>query len=699
MKKIVFGIILSVFAASVFVGCTEDINESARYVMKDKTAVDYMRAHSDIYGMFLDLAYKVPISELSTTTVGQLLSARGHYTIFAPSNEAIQRYLDSLAAKSDFMTAPSFDAFTDSTRLDSVRQLIVKSCIIDAGDTGNPYELSDLPVQNGGEIGLECLNSRKLTVHYDNSNSDIYINRTCRINPVNQDILVTNGVIHQVDDVIFPSANTVGDYLLDIVQNQKEGYLVMATAIKACGLLDTMGKVRDEVYEKLYKAGNVPDYGSIKVPEHRLIGFTMFLETDSLWKSYGIEPRSSDMLEKLMQWIQDQHQYSDEDRFTTDEDYKNPDNLLNQWLTYHILPMRLAANKLVIHENEIGYNVRTPSKLGNPVMDYLTPMGKRRLLKIYESTESNGVYLNRFPKLDNSRKGTGHELYCEADKTGCLVMRDHPMAITSDIQNATIYPLDKPLAYTDEVRNNLQRERIRFDFMSLFPEVMTNDMRKKQLATYTYGDNSQFATLPVDQVYRYCEGMWLGEDSKFRYWNNYGGTSVIMYCDEVLLYGRGDITFWLPPVPRKGVYELRYGYYMKETRGITQFYLGTDPEKLYVVDIPINLAVDPNTQDTGWETDGTDQDYNAEVDKKMRNNGFMKSPLSVAGGGVISESGRGKINIMRRIIFRMTLDPNETYYFRMRDVLGLESKETQLDFFELCAKEVYDNPETPEDIW
>ena len=43
-------------------------------------------------------------------------------------------------------------------------------------------------------------------------------------------------------------------------------------------------------------------------------------------------------------------------------------------------------------------------------------MGKRRLIKLYESRESNGIYLNRFPNLDNGRRGTYHELSCDVDK-------------------------------------------------------------------------------------------------------------------------------------------------------------------------------------------------------------------------------------------------------------------------------------------
>ena len=48
---------------------------------------------------------------------------------------------------------------------------------------------------------------------------------------------------------------------------------------------------------------------------------------------------------------------------------------------------------------------------------------------------------------------------------------------------------------------------------------------------------------------------------------------------------------------------------------------------------------------------------------------------------------------------RKTLAPNETYYLKIKSVLDSEKTEFYMDYLEYCAKEVYDNPEVPEDIW
>ena len=53
---------------------------------------------------------------------------------------------------------------------------------------------------------------------------------------------------------------------------------------------------------------------------------------------------------------------------------------------------------------------------------------------------------------------------------------------------------------------------------------------------------------------------------------------------------------------------------------------------------------------------------------------------------------------LRQIISRKFMSPDETYYLTFKNVLDAP-KELYLDYFEIVAKEVYDNPETPEDIW
>lgn len=368
MRKVWF-----LFLTLLLSACKEDIDTSVRFVFKENTVISYMQKFPETYSSYLDILYKVPVSEVSKTTVGQLLSARGRYTVFAPTNQAIQDYLDTLALHEKFLTAPSWDAFTDTVKLDSIRRVIVHNSIIDSGDENPVFQTNDFPINGGDEFPLANMNDRKLIVNYSDNPDSIYINLDCPVSVKNRDIYVLNGIIHQIEKVIAPNELTAADYLTRVIERKEENYLVIARAIDACGLMDTLRATRDEVYEKKYKQGLIDDYvnklnGIVHyVPQHRKFGFTIFAETDDFWRSQGIDPHAPDLLEKLQQWIYDNHQYSDVDRFVMDDNYNSESNLLYQWTTYHVTPYRLPISKLVVHSNELGYYVTNPNSLGIPI--------------------------------------------------------------------------------------------------------------------------------------------------------------------------------------------------------------------------------------------------------------------------------------------------------------------------------------------
>ncbi len=435
-------------------------------------------------------------------------------------------------------------------------------------------------------------------------------------------------------------------------------------------------------------------------PKHRLYGFTIFAEPDDFWQSQGIDPNDPDLLKKITQWILDNKQYSEDDHFTTDENYESEDNLLYQWITYHILPMRIPKGKLVFHINEYGYNMSRPLTYSIPVYEFYTTLGKRRLFKLIESGASNGVYINRFPITDNGRQGTGEEIGCDPKKVGSLVDADSPKAILEDMTNCVVYPIGAPISYNDEVRNDLQRNRIRFDGMSLFPEAMNNDIRLKKAT----GEDSKHVYIPnTVRTYNYFENMQQNADMNFVYYNAWNDDWCNLHRDEMKAVGRFDVTFKLPPVPRRGTYEVRYKVLANGNRGIAQIYFGTNPDQLPVTGIPLDLTKDCRNsltaQEVGWVLDDpNDDDSNAEHDKNMRNNGYMKGPKSINSNDGTERDWNDRENI-RHIFVRQTLDPNETYYIRLKSVLDSDRKEFYMDFIEYCAKEIYDNPNVPEDIW
>ncbi len=695
------------------VGCKEEIDTSDRYVFKEETISSYLEKHPQ-YSEYLKLLYTVPVSVRSESTVGQLMSARGNYTCFAPTNEAIQTYLEGLVEEG-LIAEPSWKAFTDEHKLDSIQKVIVYNSIIDGGDNIAAYETGAFPTTEGAEFTLPNMYDRKLSVRYDDV-EDIYYVSNCPLDGTNQNIPATNGVIHAANRVINPSNNSVGHYFSTIIENKKEGYYVMAMLADACGLIDTLDLIRDEAYEELYQTGVLPEKitsvekssGDFYTPEHRYYGYTIFAETDEFWSSVIGKPYTDITISDIRDYLLKVNACPGA---VDDENYESENNLLNQFVTYHILPERLSTDRLVNHYNERGYSL-TAKNPAVPMAEYYTTMGKRRLMKIYQAgtryslTGKADVFLNRFPVLDNGRHGTYKELSCVPENEGVLVGVPKTDG-ENDVRNAVIYPIDKLLTYSDNTRDQLLRSRIRWDVAGMWPEFINNDIRLNENTDIKHLN----VYIPSDNMYKYLKDVTISDDTEFDYWTGRGKGWRNYLGDEMTIRGSQDVIFKLPPVPRQGTYELRYamqcgGIY----RTMVQVYFGTDPDNLPAQGIPMDLRQGAHyrytkggnyVSDIGWDTDQEDDDdYNAEVDKKMRNNDFMKGcNLICSGAPGVATMMRGDELCLRRILVRQTMDPEKTYYIRFKTVLDDPATYLYMDYFEYCAKEVYDNPSAPEDIW
>ena len=317
-------------------GCQENVDTSNRYVFTKQTIVSYLEKH-EVYSEYLDLLGKVKVSPKSNSTVRQLLTARGSYTCFAPTNEAIYSYLDSLVAKG-LISEPSWDSFTSEKVRDSVYKVIVFNSIIDGGDFDYDgarvmYETGAMPYNPNEEIASPTMADRKLSVLRGNNPDSILINKTLRMSPKNKDIPAINGVIHQMEDVIAPGNDALSAVLQSYIDTQKDGFQVMARLVFACGLGDTLSKLRDETYELLYQTGYFenlfkhPTEGSQGyVPRHRKYGFTIFAEPDEFWREeLGKEPKDITP-EDVMAYLDAKGVYPEA---TRDDKYRSEKNLLN----------------------------------------------------------------------------------------------------------------------------------------------------------------------------------------------------------------------------------------------------------------------------------------------------------------------------------------------------------------------------------
>jgi hypothetical protein len=499
-----------------------------------------------------------------------------------------------------------------------------------------------------------------------------------------------------------------GTYLRDVIQKQEKGILVTAKLIEACGLFESLDILMDEEYEKRYQNGQIQssyfsytESNTFYAPQHRKYGYTLFAETDEFWESLLGKDYKTITVADVAGYIQQHCQFTK--IYRNDQDFSNPENILYQFVTYHLLNRRLTPSTLVNHYNELGYNLNKKI-LSIPICEYYTTMGDRRLLRVFESKESNGIYLNRFPVLDNGRKGSYHELSCAPDKVGIPI--DISKAIISEIPNATIYPIGSLLAFDQATARNMGSIRLRMDVASIFPEMATNDIRLSEI-TDEYHSN---VYLPCDQ-YPYLDDLTVNNfESKFCYWTGRGRGWQNMQGDEFCCRGMQDITLRLPPVPARGTYELRMATQAGGTyRGIFQLYLGTDPDNLHPLGIPVDFrqgAYYINTSsgqilcNIGYEDDTTDDYFNQMRDNELYENGYMKGCNQyIAGSSGNTSTMRNSTICLRRILGRQIMDPDKTYYLRIKTVLDDMNKYLYLDYIELCPKEVYDNPNEPEDIW
>lgn len=732
-----FILLLPVIAGvSLMQSCSEEIDTSSRYTFTGNTIISYLESHSDVYSEYCALLDTVNISDFSDSKVSQLLSSRGNYTCFAPTNEAIHDYLAHLAdsgiISDSTWNAPEFHQINPETGkkelLEEIRKTIVYNSLIDAGDEQEAYQTSDFSerAELNQMLGLANMMNRKLQVSIGNGVR--YAINGCNISDTNCDIYTINGRIHQVEKVIAPSTETAANLFQKIVDDKRYGYYAMASLLGACGLYEELSKTEDEEYYKARMKGDLedlPQHPTFKgsggptpktpgiLPERRYYGFTIFAEGDDWWETaLGLQDSTihtiphEELVEKIAAYVIENKLYLS--GASTDNNYTDENNALNQFVTYHILPAKIESGKLVIHFNELWYSLETKIKKAS-VYDYYTTMGKRRLLKTYEAANPiggtrNTIYLNRFPVLNNATDGDYTEIACDEDKKGIAIQTSG----TPDLYNTYIYKIDGCLFYNDAVAETMGKERIRIDVATMFNEFMNNDIRCNENFSYQH----QCVGMPKDINYKYLENCDISENTNFYYltgrinntssWANYQG-------DELNIVGNYELTMKLPPVPKDGIYELRLGVSANDRRGMCQVYWGKNKNALPAAGIPFDMRMGGTewmikgggTLESiiGWEQDVEgDDDVNAENDKKMRNNWYMKAPnqFYMYGEG---HSLRHRSRALRRIVLREEMKADETYYIQFKSVLEDVETEFFMDYIEFCPKEVYDNPQTPEDIW
>lgn len=668
-----------------FQSCSENIDDSAFAIKTEQTIADYLQANEE-FSEICEIFAEMPLgTKAEASPILSALSARGNYTVFAPTNEAVETF------------AKNFGHSSYKELTADEKNLIAYSCIIDNG-TNSAYESPEFP-QDGSAFALPDLNDRLITCQLVDSLDMYVLNGTSLLTKT--DIELSNGYMHVVgDSPIAPSNKSVADLIKASENMQGMGILLEATGWDL--VMSTDSADLDTEYEQIEhdEQLNIKNLATFTVAQHRYMGYTAFVETDDVFEQeLGVSVSDP---EAFLQAVTARAEavYGT----TAKGDLKNPDNAVNRFVAYHIIPAKISFNNLVRHFNEYGYkygNMKTPqtTNLSVDVWDYYGTAGQYpALLKVSQDGQtperetSHNVYLNRVSKYETKAYNTIGVVY-EGVQTVAYNESVDGQMFDNNAKNGFYYPIKGLLIDNEANQNALGSERIRFDITTILPELLSNNVRG---GGYTHFPNGYFNCITNESA-----------DTKLLYLNSaaVGGTAWRDYQgDEFMACGVFDFILQLPPVPKTGTYEFRFGTSHNSLRGMAQLYVGDDPNNLQPAGLPYDMrqAVSGN-DNIGFVDDGNDESVNEENDRNMRNHGFMKAPryaMLPDGSGTSTTLRRvgGDTGCLRRIITQQTFEKGKTYYVRFKSALEKNDAQFFLDYFEFCPSVVY-NGTTPEDQW
>ena len=675
-----------ILLAGFQMSCKDSVDEGDIYTFTGQTITQYIAADSN-YSMFYTVLQKSKVSKTSKSYLRSLLSARGNYVAFVPTNEAMTAYLDSIYDKTDY---------TIDTMSEEIASTIAQNCIIDYVD-----EKAQMTTEyQVGAITKGTLNDRHIMVSFDTLQGGkftVVLNGSSHI--IVPDIEKSNGYVQVVDKVLSPSNAT-----LPALLSEAENMRIFSHLLDVTGWDEQMIGYRDEVYEELPEDQRrnkvVWTSATYHAPEHRYYGYMAFPESDSVYNAqWGVpmpvvENKLVSNWDEIMSVINEKCRevYPD----ATDNDLTSTNNAINQFVSYHLINFKEPYNKLVRHMTEYGYNVNTPEILTLNIWEYMETMGPpRRLLKVTQTAADGVMHINRHSYYDNSFNGTYRETSCTIE--GATISPNNG-AYDNNALNGYYYPIDRMLLYDESVPNVVLNERIRYHMAAPMGELMSNDIR-------TEHETGTHYIIPKG----YCETLDNSQcEVDFRTMAKAGTSSGWqgLQGNQFSFANKYIVTFRLFPVPYDGTYEVRYGVSNLASRGLCQGYFGTDPDNLKATGLPFYLRLAGSDPRIGSVLDATlfnDTLLCIENDLSMRNHMYMKAPKFYCRNDLTAAHAttlRSRAETLRLIVYRGPMKAGETYYFRFKTLLPQDATRQLFGaYFELVPKNVWDNPMRNEDIW
>ena len=717
MKKIISNKFLRLMAAGLvffgLVACNPEPDESNRYTATNETIGSFIKKDS----MLTSFDYI-----LTRVGLDRMMMSYGQYTCYAPNNDGIQEYIDSLYRDPESVEAGNpHNGMEDHGDLGvgqhAQLEWLSDSLCNDIARYHLANELYSIVEMGGSGVTISTMLGRPLSSKVDSLGYTV-LNDVARV--LSEDNLVENGIVHIMDKVAPRSTRLLADEL-----ERQEEFKLFSWALEVTGMCDSITKSTKGIKYTIQDLnGDNRDTGgeSLYWPEECKVAYTIFAETDAVLASKGITTEEQlveyanriyggatgwydNLIEKGL-WNSDQQQYVKS--VSTGSDYHNRNNALNMFVSYHILYAGMAKDQLLF-ENKTGVSVATSCwNYANNAdqYDYYETMLPQTILKIWKPYGQKYLYINRyqtFNTLTDSLATMGinnHTLIYP----GARIERDNVKDIIA--YNGYVHRINDILVYDEQVPNGVLNERMRFESTTMLPEFINNGFRymlSSEASALNAGGSGARIAFPMqffDGVKCYSESSLLRYNIK-GYYNAY-------QADCFQGWGKYDLAVRIHPVP-SGLYELRMAYSPMGHGGFMQFYIGTSSnmQDMQAMSIPLDVTIDELDPRIGWTSWYEEADLGVATDEAMRNRGYMRGPMSYT-----SHPERGWDNqdanqrgssygnvILRRILDTRNFKQSEDYWLRIKNVLpdGDTNKKWQFDYVELVPMSVINNEMYSED--
>jgi uncharacterized surface protein with fasciclin (FAS1) repeats len=692
-------------AALVFVApmasCTDEPDAENYYTFTGEMLSDYLNNRAE-YSDFKTICERAKLMDL--------LATYGQYTCFLPSNEAVQNFLKDRGLSS---LSQLSDADCDT---------IARTHLV--ANMYSTFEMTQDRLSTANLLGRYLATSQGVD---KDSNAVVYLEGTAHIyfektladgTVVHQNDSVENGIVQPIDMVIEKS----NSYIADILRNNPK-ISIFYGALVATGVREQILLVDDPTYNKrdypLYRYKSHIRNEVAWVPDTKKFGFTVFVEPDSVYEAkfqeYGISTDNGstralyDLACQIYDPVYPNDVSAEGHKFENLTDSVNP---LHRFVQYHIMtryvPGTSDLTALIVPETKEAFGFET--KWVNPV-DWYETLLPHTMLKIEQlSRNKREDTKNDCIGIDGDKKerhfvNRRYEAP-EYEFRGACVDNTVETKPVHDALNGHYFYVDDLVVFSKDVRDRVQNMRIRMDFSTVFPEVMTNDMRLKGNYRADDGNGTPADDSPEPKNGKnhyfplgYLDGVTFNSNCTFIYrrphWEFWSWQG-----DEWNLFGDYDFTFRIPPVPYSGEWQLRLGFAPLETRGVMQVYFDGVPQG-----IPLDMTQiltsemylgDRFTEDPQLsEYKNTAKEDLAEEQKLLKNLNAYRGPRScynIGNNGTQKNYSWGISHMMRRVLCQTYIDATKDHFLRFRvasDGKQGNDNEFMLDFFEMVPKSVY----------